>query len=133
MKKVILTLALAAMPMLVLFNSCSNGPGPGGKASIQGVVQGTRWLSNCSINAGTFLAEDEDVYIIYGDDPSYGDRVKTGPGGVFYFPYLRPGKYTIYAYSTTCDPVSQKEAEIMEVEITDKNQVLITDTLKVDK
>lgn len=132
MKKGLSFLALAAIPFALLFNSCSSGPGPGGKASITGTVKGTRWLNNCTTNAGTFLAEDEDVYIIYGDDPSYGDRVKTGPGGVFYFPYLRPGKYTIYAYSTTCT-VAQKEAEIMEVEITDKNQALITDTLEIDK
>lgn len=132
MKKGLSCLALAAIPFALLINSCSSGSGPGGKASIQGTVEATRWLNNCTTNAGTFLAEDEDVYIIYGDDPSYGDRVKTGPGGVFYFQYLRPGKYTIYAYSTNCT-VAQKEAVIMEVEITDKKQVLITDTLEIDK
>lgn len=132
MKKQVLIIALVAMCSTVLFNSCTNGPGPGGKASIEGVVKGTRYVNNCTTNAGSFLAEDEDVYLIYGDDPSYGDRVKTGPGGVFYFQYLRPGKYTIYAYSTTCT-VSQREAVIMEVEITDKNEALITDTLRIDK
>ncbi len=132
MKKSICYLALAAMPVIALFSSCTNGPGPGGKASIQGVIKGTRYVNNCTTNAGSFLAEDEDVYIIYGEDPSYGDKVKTGPGGVFYFKYLRPGKYTIYAYSTKCT-VAQREAVIMEVEITDKNQALITDTLRVDK
>lgn len=132
MKKGILSLALAAMPFVMLFNSCSNGPGPGGKASIQGVIKATRYVNNCTTLAGTFLAEDEEVYIIYGDDPSYGDRIRTGPGGVFYFPYLRPGKYTIYAYSTKCT-VAQKEAVVMEVEITDKSQALITDTLRLEK
>ncbi len=132
MKKSFPILALVAILLPLLFTACTNGPGPGGKASIEGVVKGTRYLNNCTTNAGTFLAEDEDVYIIYGDDPSYGDRVKTGPGGVFYFQYLRPGKYTIYAYSTKCT-VAQKEAVIMEVEITDKGQALVTDTLRLDK
>ena len=132
MKKSIVRLALAALPLVALFSSCTNGPGPGGKASITGTIKGTRYVNNCTTNAGSFLAEDEDVYIIYGEDPSYGDRIKSGPGGVFQFKYLRPGKYTIYAYSTTCT-VAQKEAVIMEVEITDKNQELITDTLRVDK
>lgn len=132
MKKSICYLTLAALPVIALFSSCTNGPGAGGKASIEGVIKGTRYVNNCTTNAGSFLAEDEDVYIIYGDDPSYGDRVKTGPGGVFYFKYLRPGKYTIYAYSTKCT-VAQKEAVIMEVEITDKGQALITDTLRIDK
>lgn len=132
MKKQVWSLALAMVSALVMFTSCTNGPGPGGKASIQGTLKATRYVNNCTTNAGSFLAEDEDVYIIYGDDPSYGDRVRTGPGGVFYFKYLRPGKYTIYAYSTNCS-VAQKEAVIMEVEITDKNQALITDTLRIDK
>jgi hypothetical protein len=132
MKKSVARLALAALPLVALLSSCTNGSGPGGKATIEGTIKATRYVNNCTTNAGSFLAEDEDVYIIYGDDPSYGDRVKTGPGGVFYFRYLRPGKYTIYAYSTTCT-VAQKEAVIMEVEITDKNQALITDTLRIDK
>ena len=132
MKNLLSTLAFIAMPFTVLFISCTNGPGAGGKASIEGTVKATRYVNNCTTNAGSFLAEDEDVYIIYADDPSYGAHVKTGPGGVFYFQYLRPGKYTIYAYSTKCT-VAQKEAVIMEVEITDKNQALVTDTLFIDK
>lgn len=132
MKKSLALLALAALPFALFTSACTNGSGPGGKASIEGTVKATRYVNNCTLNAGSFLAEDEDVYIIYGDDPSYGDHVKTGPGGVFYFPYLRPGKYTIYAYSTTCT-VAQKEAVTMEVEITDKNQALVTDTLRIDK
>lgn len=127
-----LVLAFAALQISVFFTACTNGPGPGGKASIEGVLKATRYVNNCTTNAGSFLAEDEDVYLIYGEDPSYGDRVKTGPGGVFYFKYLRPGKYTVYAYSSNCS-VAQKEAVIMEVEITDKNEMLITDTLRIDK
>lgn len=132
MKKSLVRLALAALPLAALFTSCTNSPGPGGKASIQGTLKATRYVNNCTTNSGSFLAEDEDVYIIYGDDPSYGERVRTGPGGVFYFKYLRTGKYTIYAYSDRCT-VARKEAIIMQVEITDKNQELITDTLRVDR
>lgn len=124
--------ALAVISSLAFLNSCTNDPGPGGKASIQGVIKATRYVNNCTTNAGSFMAEDEDVYIVYGDDPSYGDRIKTGPGGVFYFQYLQPGKYTIYAYSTKCT-VAQREAVVMEVEITDKKQELVTDTLFIDK
>ncbi|HTF02579.1 MAG TPA: hypothetical protein VK826_01080 [Bacteroidia bacterium] len=132
MKKSVFAIAFIAITVSVFFGACSNGPGPGGKATIEGVLKATRYVNNCTTNAGSFLAEDEDVYIIYGDDPSYGDRVRTGPGGVFYFKYLRPGKYTIYAYSTTCT-VAERQAVIMEVEITDKNQALVTDTLRIEK
>jgi hypothetical protein len=132
MKKSFFATVFGFAAISFIIASCTNGPGTGGKASIEGVVKATRYVNNCTTNAGSFLAEDEDVYLVYGDDPSYGDRVKTGPGGVFYFKYLRPGKYKVYAYSSTCT-VAQKLAVLMEVEITDKNQALVTDTLRIDK
>jgi len=46
-----------------------------------------------------YYAQDEDVYIIYGDDITFGDRTRTCYDGTYEFKYLRPGTYTIYAYS----------------------------------
>lgn len=115
------------------FSSCSNGPGQGGQASIQGKVYATNYNSTCTIVNGEFYAPDEDVYIIYGDDPSYGDRVKTAPDGTFWFRYLRPGKYTIYAYSKDCTAPSGKEAKSISVEITEKKQAVVLDDLQIKK
>ncbi|GAB4132552.1 MAG: hypothetical protein Fur0041_03950 [Bacteroidia bacterium] len=125
-------LPLTVVSVIALAVSCKNGAGPGGEASIKGTVLGKRYVNNCTLLVGEFLAPDEDVYIIYDDDPSYGDRVKTGPDGTFWFKYLRKGKYTIYAYSTTCD-VAQKEAVKIQVEITDKKAEVVTDTLVINK
>ena len=44
-------------------------------------------------------APDNYVYIIYGGDESYGDRVKTSYDGTYEFKYLREGNYKIYVYS----------------------------------
>jgi hypothetical protein len=67
------------------------------------------------------------VYIIYGDDASYGDRIRSGQDGVFEFKYLRPGKYTVYVYSdkkqTTSDQ-SPTEAIKQVIEITGKKQTI---------
>ena len=48
---------------------------------------------------GEFAGADEDVYIIYGDDVSYGNKTKSGPDGTFEFKYLRPGDYKVYVAS----------------------------------
>lgn len=126
----------AAGLMLVLFFSCTNGPGQGGKAMIQGRLHATNvWNSNClAITGGDqYFAPDEDVYIIYGDDPSYGDRTKTSPDGTFWFRYLRPGKYTVYVYSNDCTEPSGKKAVEIPVEITEKKQETDLGTIEIEK
>jgi hypothetical protein len=139
MKNSLLRISLVAITILALFSACTTGPGAGGKASIQGKVHMTnRWSAACTELAqpfANFYAGDVDVYIIYGDDPSYGDRVKTGPDGTFWFKYLRPGKYTVYAFSKDCNAADGSESEVikLECEITDKNQVLITEDLELEK
>ncbi|MFW6370932.1 MAG: hypothetical protein ACOC10_06975 [Bacteroidota bacterium] len=44
-------------------------------------------------------AGDKNVFLIYGDDETYADDVSTSYDGVFSFPYLTKGKYTIFLYS----------------------------------
>lgn len=128
-RHLLLTSCLAAL----FFVSCSNGPGPGGQASIQGKVHVENWNSTCTLISGTYYAPDEDVYIIYGDDPSYGDRVKTGPDGTYWFQYLRPGKYTIYVYSKDCSAASGKTTVTASVEITEKKQAVTLDDIEIKK
>ncbi len=86
----------------VLFLSCKKGPGEGGRTSIIGKVWAEEWDDisyTVHYDSLDHWAADEDVFIIYGDDVSYGDRIRTGPDGVFEFKYLREGDYTIYVYS----------------------------------
>jgi len=86
----------------IVFLSCKKGPGEGGRTSIIGKVWAEEWDDISYTQHYDSLdrwAMDEEVYIIYGDDASYGDRIRTGPDGVFEFKYLREGDYTIYVYS----------------------------------
>lgn len=136
MKKSIIRFALVALPLMALLQACTNGPGPGGKSSIKGRLHATNvWNSSCGaiVNGDEYYAPDEDVYIVYGDDPSYGDRVRSGPDGTFWFRYLRVGTYKIYAYSNDCNDPSGKSASIMTVEITEKNQEIDLGTLEIEK
>jgi hypothetical protein len=115
-------LSIAVLAFISLFLSCNSGPGPGGQASITGKVWSQNWNSNLTIMQAEGYGPNIDVYLIYGDDPSYGDRVKTGPDGTYQFKYLRKGKYKVYAYSYVLNQPTTDSAIVKEIEITDKKQ-----------
>jgi hypothetical protein len=117
--------------LLVSINSCSKGPGPGGDATITGKLLVESYNSNCSIKQAEYYGVDEDVYIVYGDDPSYSERVRTGPGGVFWFPYLRKGTYTIYAVTESCSVLLGDSISSKTVEITDRKETITTEDIVV--
>lgn len=115
--------------------SCKNDPGPGGQATITGKVQIRDYNSLCIYTGSTYYVPDYDVYIIYGDEASYGDRVRTGPDGTYQFKFMRTGKYKIYAYSDICGATTgpATEAIIQEVEVTNKKgTVEVADIVVVD-
>ena len=126
--------------LIVALASCNSGSGPGGQASITGKIKYIgNWNSTCTLyqdSAGgftPFYAPDLDVYLIYGDDPTYGDRIKTSPDGTFQFNYLRKGKYTVYAYSKDCSIAAGTTAVLAEVEITERKQALEMADIRVNK
>ncbi|MEI6575948.1 MAG: hypothetical protein WCO63_07205 [Bacteroidota bacterium] len=79
--------------------SCKKEAGPGGSSSIKGYVHVTDYNANMLIVQGEYPGVDQDVYIVYGNDIQYGDRIRSGPDGRFEFEYLQKGDYTIYLYS----------------------------------
>jgi hypothetical protein len=113
--------------------SCSSGPGAGGNSSIQGKVYAENWNATCTAVIGEYYAPDEDVYIVYGEDPSYGERVKTSPDGTFWFQYLRPGKYTIYVYSKDCAAPSGKTSVSVTVDNLGKKQDVVLEDILIKK
>jgi len=98
--------------------SCKKEEGRGGKLSIKGKVYGKFY--NKKFNKLRFekYIEEEDVYIIYGDNDYYGDREKTGYDGAFQFDYLNKGKYKIYTFTTDL-ATQQKVPVIKEITIQD--------------
>lgn len=133
-------LILPALALFFIIPACKNGPGPGGQASITGKVYAKgNWNPSCTLYSDSssgfvpFYAPDEDVYLIYGDDPSYGDKVKTAPDGTYQFNYLRPGKYTVYVYSKDCALQSGKIDVSADVEITERKQAAELLNLRINK
>ncbi len=142
MKKTTSVFAIALITLLAI-SSCSKPAGEGGRATIKGKI----WVENYNtLNSitdtyflkGEFAGADEDVYIIYGNDVSYGNKVKSGPDGIFEFKYLRKGDYKIYVKSKDTTRASYfygsgiKTVDV-SVTISDKKEVVETENLVIYK
>ncbi len=118
--------------LLGLLGACSQDEGIGGKALITGKVFVQDYNSSGFLRA-EFYAPDEDVFIVYGDNPVYNDAMKTHYDGTYRFEYLHKGHYTIYAYSD-CDTCASKVRPVLiETDITENNQVIILPDLALRK
>src|ERR1043165_206865 len=117
---------ITCLLIITAFLSCKKEEGEGGKASITGSIWVKKYNSTGIIILGEYAGAYEDVYIIYGDNSTYGNRIQANPDGKYEFKYLQPGHYKIYAYSkdSTGNFSAPKFAIIREVEITRKKQTV---------
>ena len=100
---------------LFLF-SCVSEEGEGGISVVQGYVYTVLHDDNVyDFVADTFPSAKTDVYIVYGDEPIYGDKMETGYDGFYRFRYLSKGNYKVYAYSTLT--TDQKVAVVDSVSV----------------
>ncbi len=91
------------IPYLLLFltlaiMSCEREEGLGGNSSITGTVYEIR-MDRHGDAIDTFADVSKSIYIRYGESQTYQDKVSSYGDGYFEFGYLRPGDYSIYAYS----------------------------------
>ena len=107
--------------------------GVGGDATIAGHVHVEKYNSTFTQFISEYPGRDVYVYIVYGEHSGYDKRVKTDYNGNFEFPYLYKGKYTVYSYSrdSTFQDPSGTIPVIREVEITDRKQNEMLDTLLI--
>mgnify|MGYP001563529569 FL=1 len=117
----------------VVVESCKKEPGSGGNSSIKGNL----WQKDCGSGFDNTTpvehsGADLDIYIIYGNDVSYSDRIRTDYEGDFEFKYLRKGNYKIYFYSMDStlltgapfNTIPPEIAIVKEVEITKRKQTI---------
>ena len=115
MKKTI-HLLLALVVVALLLPGCNKGPGEGGTGTVQGFVKLVHHPDDdYTLTPDTMVAAKTDVFIIYGDETYFGDDAETGADGMYQFEYLRPGEYTVFAYSTL--PSGEKVAVSETVEL----------------
>lgn len=123
---------IVLVAILMVFTACKKDPGEGGSSSIKGYVHVTDYNTNFLVIQGYYDGANEWVYINYGDEISYGDRINTSPDGTFEFKYLREGKYTVYVYSEDSTLAGQHAVK-KEVEITKRKQCVDAGTFEIAK
>ena len=97
MTRILMTLLALAL----ILPSCNKGPGEGGTGTVQGYVKLVHHPDDdYTLTPDTMDAAKTDVFIIYGNEVYFGNDVETGADGMYQFEYLRPGDYTVFAYST---------------------------------
>lgn len=129
---------------IVLLLACNKEEGQGGRATIKGKVYAEYWDKTFSLKADSGYAADRDIYIVYGNSTSYGNRLRTSYDGSYEFDYLQKGNYKIYAYSrdssgraesiSTGSPnylYNPDIAVIQSIEITERKQVVEVDDIKI--
>ncbi len=130
MKKISILILITSA---IILGSCKKEAGEGGNSSIKGKI----WVKDYNATFTTLNAEyagaDEDVYIIYGNNTSYGDRIKASPDGSFEFKYLRKGDYTIYVYSKdkTLTSPSGKVTVTVNATISKKKETVDVGTITI--
>lgn len=125
-----LKLCLILFPLL--FTACKNDAGEGGKASIKGDVF-VKEYNILGELTNEYPAEEERVYIIYGDDPNefYDDWVRTSYDGSYEFNYLYEGNYHVFAYSDCDTCASGKQAIIQSLTINDKDEEVVLPSFEI--
>ena len=125
---------MAISSIIVLFSyGCKKEPGLGGNATIIGKLKTQNYNSDFSILIEEHYTSNEYVYIVFGNSPGYGDRVKTSFDGTFMFEHLLPGEYTVYAYSKdtakiyTNDVAILKNVTVSKKELKDIGEIVIAD------
>ena len=125
-------LLIVSFSFLLFIIACKKPEGKGGNSSIKGKVTLRKYNPSNQTFSLIYPAKDVDVYIIYGNETSYGDRLKTDYEGDFEFKYLRKGKYIIYVYSVDtiaykgppANPKAEPIAVIKQVTITKNRQTV---------
>jgi hypothetical protein len=99
-------------------------------------IEGSIFVKNYN-STGTFINEgpgaDIDVYIIYNDNLTYSDRIRSNNNGDFSFPNLANGHYTIYAYSDCPSCPDGLQAVLSSVNITTQNEIVNTGTITINQ
>ena len=134
-------LKLLPIFILLLFASCKKEAGVGGTSSVNGRIHANYYDKYFYTLADSAYAADVDVYIIYGNELSFGERQRTSFDGRYEFKYLRNGTYKIYAYSRDSTGAYKNKANqyspdiaiIEEVQITKGNQSIELPTIQVLK
>jgi hypothetical protein len=121
--------------ILLFVVSCQKEEGPGGSSTIVGRVWVRNYNSDFSRLQETYWAQDEKVYILYGNDTIYSYDFDTDYAGCYKFDYLNEGNYTVYAMSKdSANPASSLKLPVkITVNISGKNKTVTAPLITILK
>lgn len=128
---------LIPIVIFVFFISACTKEGEGGGAIIEGKVM-VRLIKETTLDTlTTYEAQDERVYIVYGDNSTYDDDIRTSYDGNFKFKFLYKGDYKIYAYSECVFLIdscpNETNAVVKEVAISKANETINLGEIVINK
>ena len=114
---------------LVMLDRCDYDDGT---STITGWVWVEDWNAERTRILDKYVGADEDVFIVFGDDPFYFDNVKTYHDGTFQFNNLVKGTYTVYALS---DPTTRQLIPVSKTITIDQDfqHIVIADSIVIIK
>lgn len=125
MAKFFTNIKLFLVVTTLLTISCKKEEGFGGKATIKGIIKERTFNNEYTVLQSDTFANEEDVYIEFGDNNVVADGVKTSASGAFEFKYLLPGTYRIYIYTEdSARHLSSKIPLIKEIKISKGDDVV---------
>lgn len=134
MKSNLFVLFVAFLVIVFLGTSCKKYAGPGGKATISGIIRGNKYDGANNLLA-SYPKAKYDVYIIYdneGEETNIpNDDVETSYDGSFSFNFLQKGNYRIFTYSECPSCASGDTVIIHSVEITAKDETIDLGTINI--
>ncbi len=123
---------LLIIGFFLLLSSCKKEEGVGGTSTITGKVYVNEYSSAGNLLA-EYYAQEERVYIIYGDGTAYDNDYRTSYDGSYKFQYLNKGTYKLFCYSNCDTCASGSIAVIKEVEITSNNSTVEVEDIVIRK
>jgi len=115
-----------ALSLIFLISSCETTEGEGGTSSIEGKIFLRDFDADGDLKDEYYPGE-WPVYIVYGDDTFYGDKVDTHFDGTYRFSGLYPGNYTIYTYSKCFSCPGEQEVMSLNVILERGTNALLDD------
>ena len=113
------------------FQSCSIEEGEGGTSSISGKVF-VQDFDSTGFLEDEYYPGEWSVYIIYGDDEIYSDRMDTHYDGTYKFTSLYPGNYSIFTYSKCFTCPGEFEVKRVDVQLDRNEDLLLEDIVVID-
>jgi len=114
MKSYSLLIVLIILSSIMFNTSCSQDEGFGGNSHIAGKIVVNYYNDDFSLllSEEAMPAQNEDVFLIFGEDSVVGEKVETNFTGNFEFRYLWPGKYKVCYYSEDTLPSLSDKVDI---------------------